>query len=68
MHSHGPVSSKAMRASAAMDRRVLEDTVIALRDLRPSEIPNDPEWDWWRQQFIDEFARKAGELPRAVRG
>jgi hypothetical protein len=61
VHAHGPVSAKAMRASGEMDRRVLEDTVVCLLELRPSDIPDEPEWDWWRQQLIDEFGRLAGE-------
>jgi len=72
VYSHGPASSKAMRMSGEMDRRALEDVVTVLLDLRPSDIPDEPEWDWWRQQFIDRIARQAGELPesrnRAVRG
>lgn len=65
--SHGPVSTKMFRMTGEMSRDMLEMCVMALTDMRMSEIPKWADRDWWRQTAIDWIAADAGEIPESQR-
>lgn len=66
-HSHGPKSTEMFRSVSEMQRADLEALVAVVFDLRPSEIPEWADWDFYRQVMIDLTAVRAGEIkPQAA--